>query len=195
MKTMTVAMAIAALACAASLHAHHSVSMFDITTPIWVKGTFVRLDRMNPHVLMTLEEKKADGKVQQWRLEGPSLQGLDRMGIPSDFLKAGDLVEFCAFGLKSEYSNRAPATGGSSPQFAHGHLLVMPDGKPRLWGSYGRLENCIRPGDQTKTWVDLLNADPRARQIWCNTQLASMSRAISKELVDEINRRMANPCE
>jgi hypothetical protein len=145
---------------------------------------------------MTLEEKKADGTVQQWRLEGPSIQGLDRMGIPLDFLNAGDLVEFCAFGLKREYSNRGLSpTDGSSPHFAHGHLLLMPDGKPRLWGSYGRLENCIRPGDQAKTWVDLLNADARARQIWCNKQLASLSRAISKELVDEINRRIANPCE
>ena len=38
MKRTTIAMAVVALACVASLHKHHSISMFHITTPIWVKG-------------------------------------------------------------------------------------------------------------------------------------------------------------
>ena len=191
-------MAVVALACVASLHAHHSISMFDITTPIWVKGALVRLDRINPHVLMTLEEKTERGKVQRWTVEGPGLQGFNRMGLPADFLKAGDLVELCAFALKPEFSIRRPSpdTDPSSPQFVHGHLLLMPGGNLRLWGSYGKLENCIRPGDETQSWLDLLNADQRARQVWCNKQLASIpSKAFSRAFVEEINRRMANPCD
>ena len=40
----TWAATITALACASPLRAHHSISMFEISAPIWVKGTVVRYE-------------------------------------------------------------------------------------------------------------------------------------------------------
>ena len=177
--------------------AHHSSGMFDMSSAIWVKGTFARLDRINPHSLMTVDEKQANGKIQRWTVEGPTAGALNRIGIPLDFLKAGDEIELCAFALKAEYSRHRPSVDadGSPTRFVHGHMLVMPDGHMRLWGGYGQLENCIRPGDTQRSWVDFLNTDARGRDAWCNDQRLQLTpRATSKVLAQEINRRMAKPC-
>jgi hypothetical protein len=32
-------MGISVLACGGSIQAHHSLSVFDVSTPIWIKGT------------------------------------------------------------------------------------------------------------------------------------------------------------
>jgi len=40
-KTASWAAAIAALVWASSLHAHHSFSLFEVSMPIWLKGTVV----------------------------------------------------------------------------------------------------------------------------------------------------------
>ena len=58
-KTMGIVAAAVALACAAPLRAHHNGSMFD-PTPIWVKGTVVSYERVNPHATIALEEARAE---------------------------------------------------------------------------------------------------------------------------------------
>lgn len=80
------------LACATALQAHHSSGMFELTSAIWVQGTIVRFDRVNPHGIVTLEEKTRDGQVRRWAIEGPDAGQLTRRGIALDFLKAGDVV-------------------------------------------------------------------------------------------------------
>ena len=89
------AAAIAVLACTGPLRAHHSISAIDISTPVWVKGTVVLYEVVNPHVMIALEEKRADGQVQRWTVEGPNLGRLARYGLGADFLKAGDVIEVC----------------------------------------------------------------------------------------------------
>jgi hypothetical protein len=174
--------------------AHHSIGMFDTSTPIWVKGTFVRMDRINPHAVITLEEKKPDGTVQRWTLEGTSAQGLRRMGIEEDFLKAGDVIEVCAFALKEQFSSRPTSPSDSGSRFVHGHLLVMPDGHMQMWGGYGTLENCVRPDDRIQSWLTFV--DSRGREAWCSgkTRASGPSVTTSKRFVEEIDSRMANPC-
>jgi hypothetical protein len=48
----TWAATITALACASPLRAHHSISMFEVSAPIWVKGTVVRYEPKDPHVMI-----------------------------------------------------------------------------------------------------------------------------------------------
>lgn len=62
--------------------AHHSISMFDLATPIWVKGTLVRLDRISPHAILTLEERIENGKGRRWTAEGPTIQINRHMANP-----------------------------------------------------------------------------------------------------------------
>ena len=147
------AAALAVLACAGSLRAHHSSSMFDIETPVWVKGAVVRWERKNPHVMVTIEERGEDGRTYRRLVEGPPLYKSDRWGVGPDFLKVGDVVEFCGFALKERVAAQRLYTDPPdvTRQFVHGHVLVMPDGRRRLWGSYGRTQKCLRPGETTES--------------------------------------------
>ena len=56
----------------ASSLAHHSLASFDVSAPLWVKGTVVRFERVNPHSVIFLDEKRADGQVRRWAVDGPS---------------------------------------------------------------------------------------------------------------------------
>jgi hypothetical protein len=192
------ALAVAMLASGSGLRAHHSARMFE-GAPIWVRGTVTRYEPINPHAMFTLEERRSDGKVQTWRVEGPSLARLGRMGAGENFLTAGDVVEVCGFPPKREF------IGPSSPdvrrypenqKIVHGHVLVMPDGRMRTWGSYGKLDNCIRPGDQAQVWVEFLARDPMARAAWCNSTrvLTTIASVAPKALVDEIDTKTAGSC-
>jgi len=194
-KLATWVVAITALACVASARAHHSVGMFDLATPIWIKGSVVRYDPVNPHALFALDVRKDDGQVQQWTVEGPSLNGLRRRGVPVDFLKVGDVIEVCGFPFKEDVLDRVADARRVSQPFMHGHVLVMPDGGMRNWGSYGRLDNCVRPGDETQAWLNFLNNDPGARERWCTSRRFPIAPFAPPALVGEINRLMASPCE
>src|ERR1044071_9384180 len=125
--------AIAALACTAPLLAHHSISMIETTTPIWVKGTVVSYEAINPHVLIVLDKKKEDGQLERWTVEGPILARLARMNLPDGFLKAGDAIEICGFPFKQEVLAKGPTPRVLPALFMHGHLIVMPDGRLRPW--------------------------------------------------------------
>jgi len=198
-KVATWAAAVAALALAGPLRAHHSISMFNIAAPIWVKGTVVRYEVKDPHVMLALEERKDDGGVQRWTVEGPNLGRLARMDAGKDFLKLGDVVEVCGFALKSEYVKRPPPSAypdGVPGKFLHGHVLERPDGKMRLWGPYGKLDNCIRPGDSVGTWVEFLERDPLARQAWCTDRTYASAPSVAPQaLLKDIDGALAEPCK
>ncbi len=201
-KLATLAVAITALACVGSARAHHSVGMFELSMPIWVKGTVVRYEPVNPHALFALEVRRDDGQVQRWTVEGPSLNGLRRNGVPEDFLKIGDVIEVCGFAFKEDVLARVAVARRASQPFVHGHVLVMPDGGMRNWGSYGRLDNCVRTGDEIETWLNFLNSDARARERWCGSQHTPVGSRYfpvapiaPPALVGEITRLMARPCE
>ena len=193
----TVAATIAALACVSSLRAHHSISMIDTSTPVWIKGTVAYYKIVNPHTMIGLEERMEDGQVKRWTVEGPAITRIQRMGVDKNFLKNGDVIEICGFRPKAVASGRsAYEPRGESVPFVHGHMLVRPDGAMSPWGPYGKLENCVRPADQMQSWLDFLNTDWIARDLWCNPyRTAVPTIAASKALVDEINKRMAHPCE
>jgi len=51
--------------------------------------------------------------------------------------------------------------------------------------------------DSQKSWLDVLNSNPRARDVWCQQREwpASQSTTSSRELVDEIDRWIDRPCQ
>jgi hypothetical protein len=186
-----------ALAGVVSARAHHSISMFDIGRPIWVKGTVVSFQPINPHIMVGVEQKGDDGQAQLWTVEGPGLNTFTRAGHGADYLQVGDVIEVCGFALKEEILARnsgLDARGSVRPSI-HGHLLVMPDGQRRLFGGYGKLDNCIRPDDSLQGWVDFLNTDSRARGVWCGGRIFTNFPSLPPpSFVNEINRKMADPC-
>jgi hypothetical protein len=158
MKRVTAAwtLAIAVLAWPLVVAAHHSLVQFDTSTPLWVKGTVVRFDRVNPHSRIFLDQTKEDGQTQRWAVDGPAPNALARMGLGEDFLKAGDVLEVCGFALKEDgvFQPALPKPGLAptmSGRPLSGHLLVMPSGKRRVWSDYGVLEKCLLPGENKET--------------------------------------------
>ena len=181
--------AIAALACAGQLRAHHSITWIDITTPVWVKGTVVEYLPGNPHAMIELDVRAADGNVRRWTVEGPAPGRLERYHLARDFLKAGDVIEACGFVPRSQGESWPP------PRFIHSQLLVMPDGQMQVWGPYGKLENCVRPRDSEQRWLQFLS-NPEVRDLWCNDYAAivPLNPPASKPLVDGINAELTPRC-
>lgn len=193
----TWAAALGTLAFVGSLSAHHSISMFDIGKPIWIKGTIVRFERVNPHVLFTLEQTQDDGQLRHWTIEGPGLNSFNRAGLGDDFVRPGDVVEVCGFGFKDEVLARNAGLDprGRARPGLHGHVLVMAGGRMRLFGGYGKIDNCVRPDDDAQIWLAFLNTDARARNAWCNGRnFLGFPSLAPKPFVDEVDRRLTNPC-
>ena len=141
----------------ASSLAHHSLAAFDVSRPLWMKGTVVRFERVNPHSLIFMDEKMPDGQVRRWAVDGPSVVQLERKGLDQDFLKAGDVIEVCGFALKDgvaaqrtlpEADGAAPSGPSLTGQVMQGTVLVTPDGKKRVWSDYGQLPKCAGPDEQ-----------------------------------------------
>ena len=150
------AAAIIALSWPGALGAHHSIVRFDTTTPMWVKGTVIRFDRVAPHAFIYVEQKNG-AQTQRWAIDGPAPNHFARMGIGEGFLKAGDVVEVCGFPLKAEFEAQAAAAVSANPSLGRafsGHLLVMPNGRRRFWSDYGVLQKCLLPGETVQQLRD-----------------------------------------
>jgi len=139
---------LAALVPAASLLAHHSLTSFDTTKPVRVKGTVVQFHRINPHSFIVLDQSGLEEK-RRWSVEGPSALQLDRRAIGADALKPGDVVEVCGYLPKEnviwQIANPDPAGASLSGRLLNAELLVMPDGREQSWGDYG-VHLCFPPG-------------------------------------------------
>jgi hypothetical protein len=186
-RTAAACVAVLVVGCATAVLAHHSIGMVEISTPMWVKGKVVVFRAQHPHAMVKLDVRGADGNLHQWEIEGPNLARLERMGADKNFLKAGDVVEVCGFPLKQPWAKAG---------FIHGQVLVMPDGRMRLFGPYGKLANCVRPADTVQKWVRFLREDALAMPAWCNGKLYVMAATVGPPaLVESIDQQLENPCD
>ena len=211
MRTATWATAVTALAWASSVRAHHSFLSYQ-TTPLWIEGSVVGFEHVNPHTRITLEERSADGQVRLWAVEGPGQAELDRRGTGFHVPQVGDRLKFCAFAYKSaaELSRIWPGVDfsterwsrvidGSSPRFVAGNVMVTSDGKRQLWEPHGVLGECIRSSDDPRgAWLDFLDSSPGVLQAWCiqrrDWSVIRLDESLA-EFVEEINRSLPKPCE
>jgi len=197
MKNAACLVAIATLVGATVVEAHHTGFMYE-QAPIWIRGMVVRFERVNPHSIITLEEKSADGRIQRWAVEGPGQFELDRVAIPDGFPKVGDALEFCAFPYKEEYSARfrSQDADGTPRQLLAGHVMVTPDGQKEFWEPHGTISACILSSSYPRQWwLDFVKSNPRARHGWCEQRArASAQAAASNELIAEIDASIGNAC-
>jgi hypothetical protein len=185
-----VAIVTLALGWAGSIGAHHSESMF-APEAVWVTGTVVAFSRVNPHAVILVEEAGSDGNVRRWAVEGRSLAQLDGLGIGADYLSVGDEIEVCAFPRR-----QASASGADgAPPFVHGLVLAKGNGEMILWGTYGKLTNCVRPEDEAGLWVGFLRREDPFFSEWCWKTAEIPTQELSKPLVGEIDRLIGNPCD
>ena len=88
----------ALLAAAVPVMAHHSFAAeYDSTKPVTVKGTFVKMDWVNPHSWIHFSVKSDDGKVTEWTAEALPPNGLYRQGWRKDSLKEGEEITVTGF--------------------------------------------------------------------------------------------------
>jgi len=147
-KTIAAATAtILMLALAGPLAAHHSLSEFDTTTAVRVKGVIVLFDRVNPHSILFVDEEYANGKIQRWAVDGPGALQLTRMGIDKEALKAGDVIEVCGYATRPGVESQRNVSVEPinflgqktiSGRRLTGEVLVGPDGEKRTWLDYGQ---------------------------------------------------------
>jgi len=79
-----------ALLATASVQAHHSPSaIFDMSKHVSVTGTLMRVDWINPHIVLSVEAKGDSGKVEQWTFQSNPPSWYKSVGLArADFAKA-----------------------------------------------------------------------------------------------------------
>jgi hypothetical protein len=92
-KAGTIFLGAAALLAASPVVAHHSfAAFFDQNKIVKITGTVTEFQFTNPHGLIVLMVKGADGKDQEWRVETNAPVVLRRRGWSVESLKAGETV-------------------------------------------------------------------------------------------------------
>ena len=76
------------------IFAHHGASVYDSSKLTTLKGTVTDFQFMNPHTEILFDVTGADGKVEKWTGEAPSLTTMSRAGWNKTIFKAGDQVTF-----------------------------------------------------------------------------------------------------
>jgi len=84
----------------APILAHHGSSVYDTKLTTY-KGTVTDFQFMNPHSEVWFDVTGADGKVEKWTGEAPSLTTMARLGWTKSIFKPGDQVTFSGNVAKS----------------------------------------------------------------------------------------------
>jgi hypothetical protein len=84
------------LIAASTLSAHHRWPV-NRTSEVTVQGTVAAYAWSNPHVMITLDVRAADGKIEKWEVGGPSINRMAANGWDRNTLKAGDTITVYGF--------------------------------------------------------------------------------------------------
>jgi Family of unknown function (DUF6152) len=77
---------------AGPLLAHHGVAGYDMDKVVTVSGTVTSFNWANPHCLVHIDVKDANGEVKDWIIELAAPTLMTRNGWTKESLKPGDAV-------------------------------------------------------------------------------------------------------
>ena len=114
---------IIAVAATVPVLAHHAFSAeFDAKAPVTLRGPVTKIEWINPHAWIHMENKAADGKSEIWMVEGGTPNTLLRRGITKDTVAVGTEVIVDGYQTKDHSLKRA---NGRDVTFADGRKLFM----------------------------------------------------------------------
>jgi hypothetical protein len=90
-------LAVGFLSVSIPVFAHHAAAAFDMEHAVTMKGTVTLFEWSNPHALIDLEVKDANGNVERWRVEGNSPNMLTRVGWNKEMIKPRDQLTVTGF--------------------------------------------------------------------------------------------------
>ena len=82
------------------LLAHHSSSIYDDTQLVTLQGTVAKFEFINPHTIIRLDVKDADGNVEQWAAGGGAVIIMRRVGWTPNYFKPGEKLIVSGFPMK-----------------------------------------------------------------------------------------------
>lgn len=143
----------AALSFTGSLEAHHSSSLFDVTTPIRLEGVIAAVHFANPHSFILVDVVGSDGNRVRWAVENSGTLAMTRQrGFGEETLQVGDPIEVCGYAPKRSQATAEEGARRASPRPAPwwgegmraltGRLLILKSGPAEHWSRYGPLEPC-----------------------------------------------------
>ena len=105
--------------------AHHAFSAeFDANAPVTLKGPVTKVEWINPHAWIHMENQ-AGGKKEVWMVEGGTPNTLQRNGIARDSIKVGTIIVVAGYKAKDGRMR------------ANGRDITFPDGRTLFMGSSG----------------------------------------------------------
>jgi Family of unknown function (DUF6152) len=123
------------------LVAHHAFAAeFDANKPVEFTGVVTKMEWVNPHVWITLDVKKPDGSIEQWKFEAGTPNVLFRRGFTKESLLPGTPVKVDGYQAKD------------GTRRANGRDLTFADGRKLFLGSSGTGApyELARPGVDTQ---------------------------------------------
>ena len=133
-----------AIASAIPAAAHHSNPFyFDMSKAITLEGEIVRLEWINPHILLYLQSRNEKGELETWILQGASLNNAVRqIGSMKEQLKPGTLISARAWPSRNPlYVNDTqtvlptePDDARTSPRIVGGGQIRLPTGEVLFFG-------------------------------------------------------------
>jgi len=104
--------------------AHHSFAAeYDENKLITISGVVTKFEWTNPHALLYVDGKDAEGKAGSWKFEMGSPGGLESRGWKKTDLKKGDQITLDGYAAKD----------GSN--IANARTVRLPDGR-KLFGGF-----------------------------------------------------------
>jgi uncharacterized protein DUF6152 len=121
-KIVVAATALALLASAVPIGAHHAFSAeFDAAKPVKLRGKVSKIELINPHSWIHIDVVGTDGQVVTWMIEGGSPNALIRQGITKNSLPIGTELLVDGYQAK-DGANRAV---GKDVTLADGRRLFL----------------------------------------------------------------------